>query len=831
MAGNAWAQHDSGLLLDGGFETLDGTWPAYEPSATSEPWATLNEGDNWKFAADTNRAHSGSQSVGFHAYWQQGSIIQALTNQVDSTKDYYLSTWMMIDELNTNSALINAPSVWASLSTSTNPAGPFTYRTGFFYATTNSTTNVWEQVGGVIEGSQLAAWDGEYIRVAVIKANSKTPYKIWIDDVALSTSDARLPATFYVDAVNGNDSNDGMTRTDPWQTPVAVWGFDNTQGFVPGDRILFRRGDTFTGGFRVQASGAEGLPIHIGAYGDESAAKPWLNGTWGKLLQLEFGNSYIEVSDLKFSNDQSASNSWNASAISIAVPEGSGEMKHIHITNCDFVNIRGNNGGSDGEDHQSYGIFAEIPGVQDTSPLSRWDDFRIENCYFEDIDGYGARVRDLCNSLSQVRRGFATNGLYMSTGLVYRNNLSTNLYSTHFQFNGQDGAIVENNLMDGTVTDSALWFWSCTDTAVRHNTVKNISKATADAYALHGDFMCINTLFEYNVGINCEGGLIQAINRSDGGVNIQSNLVARYNLGIDCGFRDNGNSAAIHLTGDVRDTKIYNNTIITTGSQPLFKAISFGNWTDDGTGWQSPGPYVGPDVWPKNSLIANNIFYAFGGVKPGYNNEAQMSLEGNVVSHNMYAGADAPDVCAAELNEVTGEPRFVNETGFAPEDFKVFYNSDAIGQGLVIADNGGMDYFGTALTNAVPSIGFYEFVSGGYTDTDGDLMSDEYEIANGLDPLVDDAHLDKDGDGRSNLEEFAADTFANDPSSYFVAQMLMASEELDWDARPGRIYRVFHALGLHEAWSLMHSDAVPPVSIDATETTGFYKVEVEYPIP
>jgi hypothetical protein len=443
-AGNAWSVHDGGLLIDGGFETLDGTWPAYEPDATSEPWFTTTEDNPWGFSADTNRAHSGVQSVVFQAYWDQGSIDQVLTNQIDSTKDYYLTAWMLTDEPNTNSALTNAPAVWVSLSTGATPEGPYAYRTGFFWATTNSTTNVWEQVGGMLKGSELSAWEGEYIKVGIVKANQKVPYKIWIDDVSLSTSEARLPATFYVDAVNGNDSKDGMTRTDPWQTPTAAWGFDNSKGFVPGDRILFRRGDSFTGGFRVQASGAAGQPIRIGAYGDEGAAKPWLQGTWAKLLQLDFGNSYIEISDIKFSNDQSAGSAWNTSAISIAPPEGSGEMKHIHITDCDFVNILGNNGGSDDEDHQSYGIFAEIPGVQDTAPLSRWDDFRIENCRFENIDGFGARVRDLCNSLSQVRRGFATNGLYMSTGLVYRNNLSTNLYSTHFQFNGQDGALVEN---------------------------------------------------------------------------------------------------------------------------------------------------------------------------------------------------------------------------------------------------------------------------------------------------------------------------------------------------------------------------------------------------
>ncbi len=826
-AGSAWSVHNSGLLIDGGFETLDWTWPAYEPSSTSEPWFTTTEDNEWGFSADTNRSHSGAQSVVFQAYWDQGSIVQTLTNQIDSTKNYYFSAWMLTDELNTDPALTNAPSVWVSLGTSVTPEGPYTYRMGFFWATTNSATHVWEQVGGMVNGSELSAWDGEYIQVAIIKANQKVPYKIWIDDVSLSTSDARNPATFYVDAVNGSDSKDGMTRTDPWQNPGAVLGFNDSKGFVPGDRILFRRGDTFSGSFRVQASGEESQPIKIGAYGDEQAAKPWIDGTSKHVIQLNFANQYIEISDLKISNHHPDGGYWDLYGIEIQPGEGAGEMKHIYINNCDIVDVEGNGSG----DHGSYGIFAEIPGVQDTTPLSRWDDFRIENCHFEGIDGFGARVRDLCNGISSVRRGTATNGLYLSTGLVFQYNTGKDNHGTHFQFNGQDGALVQYNTLDGTVTDSALWFWSCAGTKVQYNVVKNINKAGADAYALHGDFMCVDTLFQYNVGINCEGGLIQVLNRSDGGINIQSNFVARYNLGIDCGWRDTDNSAAIMLTGDCNGSKIYNNTIISSGIKPRYKAISFGDWTDDGSGWQSPGPYTGPDVWPENTLIANNIFYSYGGKKPTYNNEAMMDDGGNVVSHNMYAGSDAPDVCAAEQNEITGDPRFVNPTGSAPEDFKVFYHSDAIGQGMVIADNGGLDYFATPLTNAVPSIGFYEFVAGAYTDSDGDLMSDDWEIANGLNPEVNDAALDKDGDGRSNLDEFAADTFANDANSYFIAQVLAATEELDWDVRPERLYHVFHALTLHDAWSLMHSDAVPPVNIDTSESKGFYKVEVEYEIP
>jgi len=47
------------------------------------------------------------------------------------------------------------------------------------------------------------------------------------------------------------------------------------------------------------------------------------------------------------------------------------------------------------------------------------------------------------------------------------------------------------------------------------------------------------------------------------------------------------------------------------------------------------------------------------------------------------------------------------------------------------------------------------------SDTDSDGMYDGYEVYTGLDPFMDDANSDLDGDGLTNLEEFNLGTFAN----------------------------------------------------------------------
>ena len=80
-------------------------------------------------------------------------------------------------------------------------------------------------------------------------------------------------ATYYVDATGGDDTKAGTSASIAWQTIGKV----NGETFGPGDSILFKRGETWTGTcLTIGWSGTVGDVITFGAYG--SGANPILDG-------------------------------------------------------------------------------------------------------------------------------------------------------------------------------------------------------------------------------------------------------------------------------------------------------------------------------------------------------------------------------------------------------------------------------------------------------------------------------------------------------------------------------------------------------------------------
>ena len=111
------------------------------------------------------------------------------------------------------------------------------------------------------------------------------------------TADAR---NYYI-SNSGNDANSGTDPSAPWQTLNKVNLF---KSFVPGDNILFNRGDTFYGSITISNSGTSGNPITFGAYG--SGANPIITGFTNVTSWTNLGGniweSTNEVSTLSYTN-------------------------------------------------------------------------------------------------------------------------------------------------------------------------------------------------------------------------------------------------------------------------------------------------------------------------------------------------------------------------------------------------------------------------------------------------------------------------------------------------------------------------------------------------
>ncbi|MEI6304789.1 MAG: LamG-like jellyroll fold domain-containing protein [Candidatus Taylorbacteria bacterium] len=101
-----------------------------------------------------------------------------------------------------------------------------------------------------------------------------------IQSLYLSYGQTRTPQTYYISSTLGNDENDGLSESTPWQNIDKIYKIASLPyGFVPGDQILLKRGDTWEGQIRLdRIIGTGSDPITIGAYGSNSDPKPIIYG-------------------------------------------------------------------------------------------------------------------------------------------------------------------------------------------------------------------------------------------------------------------------------------------------------------------------------------------------------------------------------------------------------------------------------------------------------------------------------------------------------------------------------------------------------------------------
>ena len=308
---------------------------------------------------------------------------------------------------------------------------------------------------------------------------------------------------FYVSS-SGDDANDGLSENSAIKTLEAV----NKLDLIPGDSVLFRKGDTFEGEIRFSnVRGVDGNPITFASYGSGDN-KPIIESDSTVILFEKCDN--IVVRDLQVNVngiDRLAENSECITGIYFSYPfVGNEKYKNVYI--CDNT-VKGN-----GVSNNIMGIT--VDGTERT--VASTPSNVLTTCY---ITG---------NEVSYVGRSGIHSGGWLTNETVNQNQSKLDYYRDfHFDNNyvhhvgcmgvyivactdstinrnliHDTGIYDENQLMEGECGIMALGTENC---QIMFNECYNIFDQNTgyDAMGIDIDWNTNNVLVQYNYLHDCEG--------------------------------------------------------------------------------------------------------------------------------------------------------------------------------------------------------------------------------------------------------------------------------------------------------------------------------------
>ena len=104
-------------------------------------------------------------------------------------------------------------------------------------------------------------------------------------------------ADYYIDSVDGSDSNSGLSTSSPWKSHGKV----ESASLVAGDVVHFKKGSAFSGNIRIRQSGTAAKPIRLTSYGTGELPKftnPTTRDASGNAIILS--GDYLIVENLHF---------------------------------------------------------------------------------------------------------------------------------------------------------------------------------------------------------------------------------------------------------------------------------------------------------------------------------------------------------------------------------------------------------------------------------------------------------------------------------------------------------------------------------------------------
>ena len=500
---------------------------------------------------------------------------------------------------------------------------------------------------------------------------------------------------YYLDAAAGSDSNDGMSPATAWKTLTKINGVT----LQPGNKLCLKAGGSWTGQLAPKGSGTSAAPIIVDQYG--SGAKPLLaaGSTDADTVYL-LNQQYWEINDLEVTNKKTSVGDFRGISIN---GQNGGTLNHIYIRNCFVHDVTGEVlwiGGDTADNapgitfqsgwdasKRTGGIVFDVQAGTGTAVKTKFNDVLIEDNVVQDCSFGGIIFKQLDGTVHWGTRSSATSTSWTPhTNVVVRGNYLSQLNTSYgcnaIYMTNVQGGLIEQNVTNGAGT-SAIELYYTDSITVQHNETfgTKVKAGGADSNGVDTDNSTTKTVIQYNYfHDNGDGILLCQFNFGDS--------VVRYNV------IQNNSRYQIYLHSDpAASSAIYNNTI-------------YNNKTNSGVAYG-----YGTSLAATYTL-ENNIFYAASG------NGVLTTSSTITYQNNLYFGSTI-QVPAGDTHPIKADPKLVspgtgsNGSASGPAfsslgGYQLASGSPAVNAGLSIANNGGLDFWGTTLYVGAADVGAYE---------------------------------------------------------------------------------------------------------------------------
>jgi len=582
---------------------------------------------------------------------------------------------------------------------------------------------------------------------AGLSYNTTYYYRIYTTDKAFNYSNESITSgttnstpgfiSYYIDALNGNDANSGNSSSTAWKNISKL----NGMTIVPGTHIYLKTSTSWTGQqLKFNGSGTSSAPIVIDSYG--TGNKPLLAGAGltGEAVVYLYNQSYIEINNLEITNSpngavngdffiglyQNGNNPQGADRRGVMVAlDNYGTANHIYLKNLDIHHIKGQLGGGSTAVNgaipkRTGGIFFDVLGsIETSSSKSRFNDVLIDGCNIYYCENTGITFDNEWNVYYPGGQNSSVSADVTEYNNWYDRRFSNVKVSNNtIHHIGKNAMIIrctdETGLIEYNVcyetalgtTGNTMFTARAKGTVFQYNegyynraTTQNIDPGSIDGSMYDPDFGSVGIVFQYSYSHDNSQGLYWGCNTRG----------------------SSNNTSGIPDPGDVGCTLRYNISQNDQGDLVFFNYSSAGNEIYNNVFYIKSG--LSPSIIHENSgnshtyRYYNNIIYNLSG-STDYSFGSGTGTQTRYISNNLFYGYHSSQE-PIDANKLTSNPLFVNAgsgtTGINTlTGYKLQPGSPAIGNGSLISNNGGKDFFGNSVSlSSTPNRGAYEGL--GYT--------------------------------------------------------------------------------------------------------------------